>query len=38
MFNQKARLKSYIEMNTELKKKAKNDFKKYFFKNVLLST
>ena len=29
-FNQEARLKSYIDMNIELKKKAKNDFKKEF--------
>ena len=31
-FNQKAWLKSYIEMNTELSRKAKNDFEKDFFK------
>ena len=31
-FNQKAWLKSYIEMNTELRTKAKNDFGEYFFK------
>ena len=31
-FNQDAWLKPYIDMNTELKKQAKNDFKKDFFK------
>ena len=31
-FNQKAWLKKYIDMNTELKKKASNDFEKDFFK------
>ena len=31
-FNQKVCLKPYIDINTELKKSAKNDFKKYFFK------
>ena len=31
-FNQKAWLKLYIDMHTELRKKAINDFEKYFFK------
>ena len=31
-FNQEAWLKPYIDMNTELKRKAKNDFEKDFFK------
>ena len=31
-FNHKAWLKPYIDMNTELKEKAKNDFEKDFFK------
>ena len=31
-FNQNVWPKPYIDMNTVLKKKAKNDFEKYFFK------
>ena len=31
-FNQKAWLKPYLDMNTELREKAKNDFEKEFFK------
>ena len=31
-FNQEVWLQSYIDMNAELKKGAKNDFGKYFFK------
>ena len=31
-FNQNALLKKYVDMNADLRKKAKNDFKKDFFK------
>ena len=31
-FNQEARLKPYIDMNTKLRTEAKNDFEKDFFK------
>ena len=31
-FNQKAWLKSYIDMKTKLRKKGRNDFEIYFFK------
>ena len=31
-FNQKTWLKAYIDMNIELRKKAKNEFQKYIFK------
>ena len=33
-FNQEAWLKEYIDMNTELRKQAENDFKKDFFKTM----
>ena len=33
-FNQKAWLREYIDMNTELKKQAKSDFEKYFYKLI----
>ena len=33
-FNQEAWLKEYIDMNTELRKQAENDFEKDFFKTV----
>ena len=31
-FNQNAWLKPYVDMNTKLSQKAKNNFEKYFFK------
>ena len=33
-FNQKVWLKPYIDMNNKLRKKAKNDFERDFFKLV----
>ena len=36
-FNQKAWLKAYIDMNSELRKQAKNDFEKAFFKIMVNS-
>ena len=35
-FNQKAWLKPFIDMNTELRKEAKNDFENDFFKLLIL--
>ena len=32
--SQKSWLKPYIDTNTEIRKKAKNDFEKYFFKFI----
>ena len=33
-FKQNAQLKPYIDMNTDIRKKAKHDFKKDFFKKI----
>ena len=33
-FSQNALLEPYIDINTDLRKKAKKDFEKYFFKLV----
>ena len=33
-FNQNVRLKAYLDINTDLSKNAKNDFEKYFFKQL----
>ena len=36
-FDQNAWLKPYIDINTDLRKKAKNDFERHIFKDTLKS-